>query len=372
MEKFLHPLTKENLESVYQLYEKNEDFFNITLTDFENQTLKDMAFEENLSLVCYSTEIKEPIAVIIGVIKKGYIKRNLIIKVFLVDKAFRRKGIGTWMFNELIDRAKPSLKLFSSVIYGFSPPQFLQPGVDVRHTSLLYFLKSKGLKRRGTRHNLTVHIPEDFPEPKTEYAGYVFQRVTPEYFDKTLEFIKKAFIAPTWPSEAKLTFRPEKPTTFIALDLDKNVVGFASHSTCFTSSFGPTGVLKTLRGKNIGGELLKWCIWDIKSLGLDTVTIMYVVGDTVKYYVKTVGAYIHPVHIPMSRWIYGLRSELRKTEVSRKGKSEIAYCPNCFHKLDFANNTSGWLNSETYFCPSCKYSGSFYVTKDTDTEENND
>ena len=55
------------------------------------------------------------------------------------------------------------LKLFSSLIYGFSPPQFLQPGVDVRHTSLLYFLKSMGLKRRGTRHNLTVHIPDDFP-----------------------------------------------------------------------------------------------------------------------------------------------------------------------------------------------------------------
>lgn len=295
----LQPLTKDILDNVYKLYQDNEQFFRITKSDFENQTLGDTSFNPEFSLVLYPKKSDKPIAVLVGVVKKGYIKKNLIVKVFLVDREYRRKGIGTWMFKELLKRARQSLNIFSSVTYGFSPPQFLQPGVDVRHTSLLFFLQSMGLKRKKSRNNLTVHISKDLTEPKTYKYGFTLQRITPEFFSSTLEFVKKGFFAPTWSAEVELTFNFEKPTTFIALDENKNVVGFASHSTCFFSSFGPTGVLKSLRGKGIGGELLKWCLWDIKNQGYDTSTIMYVVGNTVAYYSKTVGAFIHPVHIPM-------------------------------------------------------------------------
>jgi len=299
----LRPLTQENIEEVYHLFKKNEEFFLITRNDFENQTLGDFSFNPELSLVYYPSKSEKPIAIIVGVVKKGYIKKNLIIKVLVVDSSQRHRGIGTWMFKELIKRSKPYLNVISSVVYGFSPPQFLQPGVDVRHTSLLYFLQSMGLKRRHIRQNLTIRIPNNFPKPKSEKHGHTFHRITSEYYESTIEFVKKSFIAPTWSDEVKLTLHTDTPTTFIALDPQKNVVGFASHSTCFAGSFGPTGVMKSLRGKGLGGELLKWCIWDIKNQGLDICTIMYVVGDTVKYYSKTVGAYVHPVYIPMSRSI---------------------------------------------------------------------
>ena len=371
MEQELRPLTPENLDEVFSLYQRNEDFFVITKEDFEKQTLGDFSFNPDLSLVHYVDD--KPIAVIVGVVKKGYLKKNLIIKAFIIDKEFRRKRIGTRLYTELISRSKPSLNLFSSVKYGFSPPQFLQPGVDVRHTSLLFFLQSMGLRRRKPRHNLTVQILKDFAEPKQELSDYTFQRVTPEYFEPTLQFVKKAFIAPTWPGEVKITFNSTTPSTFIALDPQKDVVGFASHSTCFKGSFGPTGVLKTLRGKKLGGELLKWCIWDLKTQGLSTMTIMYVVGDTIKYYSKTVGAYVNPVHIPMSCWIYKTgKSGFKDLKLSRRGKPDIPYCPDCLHKLDSASNTEGWLNSKIYHCSNCDYHGSFYVTNGLNSADDPD
>jgi GNAT superfamily N-acetyltransferase/predicted GNAT family acetyltransferase len=300
----LRPLTKDNLDDVFKFYEQNEEFFKISKKDFENQTLGDFAYNPELSLVYYSSKSEKPIAVLIGVVKKGFFKKNLIIKMCLVGGDQRRKGIGTQMFSELIKRAKPFLNPLSSILYGFSPPQFMEPGVDVRHTSLIFFLQSMGLNQRNPRKNLTVHIPDDLIEPSKQKNGFYFQRITTDLFASTLEFVKKEFIAPTWSAEVELTFSSKKPTTFIALDSEKKVVGFASHATCFNGSFGPTGVAKSVRGKGIGGELLKWCLWDIKtSLKSDTCTIMYVVGNTVKYYSKTVGAYINPVFIPMSRSI---------------------------------------------------------------------
>jgi len=366
MEQELRPLTPENLDEVFTLYQRNEQFFKITKADFEQQTLEDFAFNPELSLVHYIDN--KPIAVIVGVVKKWFIKKNLFIKVFMVDQEYRRHGIGTWMFHELLTLSKPYINMFSSMVYGFSPPQFLQPGVDVRHTSLLFFLQSMGLKRRKPRHNLVVQIPKEFPEPTQELSGFKIQRITSDYFEKTLQFVQKAFIAPTWPAEVKLTFDSMKSLTFIALDPQNNVVGFASHSTCFKGSFGPTGVLKSLRGKKLGGELLKWCIWDLKNQGFSTMTIMYVVGDTVKFYAKAVGAYIHPVHIPMRSCIFTLRRlRMSSAKVSRRGKPDIPYCPTCLHMLDSAGNTQGWLNAKLYRCSNCGYEGSFYVTKDLES-----
>ena len=74
----------------------------------------------------------------------------------------------------------------------------------------------------------------------------------------------------------------------------------------------------------------------------------------------------------MRRWIYSIKVGKSRIKFSRKEKPEVAYCPKCFHKLNFAGNTSGWLNSEIYLCPSCGYSGSFYVTKDLETREESD
>jgi len=91
-----------------------------------------------------------------------------------------------------------------------------------------------------------------------------------------------------------MSFDNDPVTTFIARQKTTHeIVGWATHSAHYTGSFGPTGVLKSIRGGGIGGLLLRWCLYDIKStFAKDTMTIMWVSGDTAKFYSKATGAVI--------------------------------------------------------------------------------
>jgi len=89
-----------------------------------------------------------------------------------------------------------------------------------------------------------------------------------------------------------MTFDNDPITTFIAKDQSGKIVGWASHSIHFPGSFGPTGVKKSLRGKGLGGVLLNWCLYDLKQMGLKIGKVMWVVDNTVYFYLKSKGAHI--------------------------------------------------------------------------------
>ena len=83
---------------------------------------------------------------------------------------------------------------------------------------------------------------------------------------------------------------------------DKNseeVVGFASYNANYLGSWGPTGMKKELRGKGLGGLLLKATLIEMKKQGLKRAQIEWVVGNTIKFYSKVVGAYIGEIYYPM-------------------------------------------------------------------------
>jgi GNAT superfamily N-acetyltransferase len=295
------PLTKSNLEEVYELFKNNEPFYSIPLEYFRNGTLNDEDFDPELTLVLFDSESKKPIAAFLAVNRKAIIRKNCYLKACIVDVDQRRKGIGSKMLKELISRAKKKLSWLSSIYYGGSRPNYWQPGVDLRHTNLFFFLKKNGFKTHRMRYNLTVQLKDININPKTTIKGFTFGRIQPKDFEKTYEFVNKNFALSFWAEEVRLSYKNNPPSTFIAKDPDGEIIGWATHSNFFPGSFGPTGTLKSLRGKGIGRELLSWCVWDMKKMGLETCTIMWVVGDTIKFYSKVLGAYIHPVFYPMSR-----------------------------------------------------------------------
>jgi len=136
-------------------------------------------------------------------------------------------------------------------------------------------------------------------EPSSKKEGYEYERVQPKDFNKTYSFVKHYFPHGTWAEEVLLSFVLNPPTTFVAKNDRNEIVGWATHSQFFPGSFGPTGVLDSLRGKRIGTELFLWCLWDIKQNGLKTCEVMWVELDTIKFYSKAIGAYISPVFAPM-------------------------------------------------------------------------
>jgi len=294
-------LSKDNIQSVYQLFENNSRFFSIPFNYFQRGTLEDDGFDHDLSLILLNLETSKPIAAFIIVKRKDINENHCFLKGCVVDKQYRRQGLGSKMFFEFIRRAKE--KEITQVIYGPSVPEFWQPGVDIRNTSLYFFLKKHRFKSPKPVFNLTASLNAINKKPASKKDGYDYGRVQPEDFDKTFNFVRHNFPKNTWAAEVKISFRLNPPTTFIAKDAKNEIVGWATHSLYFPGSFGPTGVDGSLRGKGIGTELFLWCLWDIKQNGLDTCEIMWVGGDTIKFYSKAIGAYISPIFYPMYKKI---------------------------------------------------------------------
>ncbi|MHA1508667.1 MAG: GNAT family N-acetyltransferase [Promethearchaeota archaeon] len=293
--------SKDNIQSIHQLFENNSRFFSIPFSYFQRGTLEDDGFDQNLSLILFNLETNKPIAAFI-IVKRTEINENhCFFKGCVVDKQFRRQGLGSEMFFEFIRRAKETG--ITQVIYGPSVPDYWQPGVDMRNTSLYFFLKKHRFKSQKAIFNLTVSLDVVKNEPVLIKEGYKFERVRPENFEKTYDFVKQQFPNNTWATEVKFSFNFNPPTTFIAKDANNNIVGWATHSQFFPGSFGPTGVKESLRGKGIGAILFLWCLWDIKQKGLHTSEIMWVEGNTIKFYSKVSGAYISPIFYPMYKKI---------------------------------------------------------------------
>lgn len=293
-------LTRQNIKQVYELIQRDIPNFALPLEYFKMGTLEDKNFDPEMTLIKMNPNDDIPLAVFISVIIETN-TRKAVLKTCLVDEKSRRKGIGSEMLEEILNRARN--KRCTLISYGESLPNYWQPGVDLRHTSLLFFLKKFKFKTHRMRQNLTVWLNDYSQKPVSQHSDYTFSRIQSNEFKDTFRFVKHHFPDGTWAEEVELSFKLNPPKTFIAKDLKGEIIGWATHSQFFPGSFGPTGVLESKRGKGIGTELLKWCLWDMKEDGIENCQIMWVEDNTVKFYSKTVGAYIHHVFYPMSKKI---------------------------------------------------------------------
>lgn len=295
------PLTTQNVKDVHELCEANTLFVSQPLSIFVRVSLGSKIFDPELSLVARDGEGRA-IGFFMFVLRRSNLLRKkrkvAVVKFMVIEESWRYQGLGSKMFNMLLSRIKESEKKSAhmKLIAMTSQPDYWFPGLDPRHTEAYFFLLKHGLKKKGERVNLCVQLGEKYKEkPSPEKGNYIISRATPE--DKKelvdMKFMSKAYRMGFWPEEVELTYQNEPITTFIAKDKSNGeIVGWASHSAMFPGSFGPTGVNKNVRGQGLGGLLLEWCLWDIKQLEEDKATIMWVVGETIKFYLKTVGARI--------------------------------------------------------------------------------
>ncbi len=287
-------LKEGNLKAVHELFERNELFYSIPLDYFRKGTLGDDGFDPELTLVLTDSN-NNIIAALITVNRAEY----YCIKALIIDRKFRRQGIGKDMLKEIINRAKNKNKNINYINFGASPPNYWLPGVDLRHTDLFFFLKKNRFKLKETYQNLTVPLNNLDLKPASEYRGYHYERVQTKDFDELIKFVRNNYGHSTWHEEVQMSFQNKPPSTFVSKNKEGQIVGFATHGLQFPGAFGPTGVLYSLQGKGIGSELLKWCLYDIKRSGLEKCIIMWVAINTIKFYSKSIGAYISPVFYEM-------------------------------------------------------------------------
>ena len=293
------PLTDENIKEVYQMCEKNVLFLSHPIDAFKKVSLGSNLFDPDLSVVTTNDE-GTVVAFFMMVLRRSNVPSRKVaaLKFFVVKKEWRLKGIGTQIYSRLVKTIKsskdPNSRMKIEAMRG--QPDYWLPGLDPRHTEAFFFLKKQGFKKRKEFIDLCVDLKSvSDAQPPSELDGYKIRRATINDKDELipLKFMPKLYQFSFWPEEVKLSLQNDPISTFIVIDPKKGeIIGWASHSIQYPGSFGPTGVRKSDRGIGLGSLLLKWCLWDLKNMGMEQCQILWVEGDTIYFYLKSVGARI--------------------------------------------------------------------------------
>lgn len=305
----LEPFSPENVEAVHAFFEANAGLYSFPIATFKQASILDDDFDPDVSIVARARASGDIVGAFLAIIRRAKVTVRgkeftytfTTLNMFCVHPGHRRQGIGSALLGELLSRLRRKKR--RKVRLMASAPNYLFPGLDPRYTAAVFFLKKNGFTRgKGEKQNLLYTIPATMMEPPSSIAGFTIRRAIATDEPGVTAYIKKAHPG-FWASEVQLAFRRDPVPTFIAVDGDGVVVGFASHSIQFPGSFGPTGVSKEVRGKGVGGVLLRWCAWDLKAGGSTKMIIMWVEGETMKFYSKAIGARVHHVYWTFQRRI---------------------------------------------------------------------
>ena len=215
------------------------------------------------------------------------------LKLFAVDQEHRRSGLGSMMLAE-IEALFRSGGAERVRILNCSPYYFT-PGLDPRYTEAFCFLQSHGYTAERYVHNMEVDLTaDDFDtaqvESKLAKRGFTIRRLEHEEEQTFYEWMLGTW-SQNWTTEACNSLKNTPVTTFIALDSDGNICGFATYDvTMFRGGFGPTGVEERLRGLGIGKVLFLRCLQDMKTRGYPRCEIAWV--GPISFYAHTAGARI--------------------------------------------------------------------------------
>ncbi|MGW2477107.1 GNAT family N-acetyltransferase [Streptomyces sp. NPDC001665] len=174
------------------------------------------------------------------------------------------------------------------------PPYYAWPGIDIRYTRAVCLAESSGYTRGPEGLNLSVDLrtaPLDTApdEVRLAAAGVRVRRLAPAD--------EKAFLAwmrqwgGSWDGEAARSLAYDPPRAHVAVRESADgpqYVGFACHGVNRLSWFGPMGTESSERGLGVGTVLLRRCLADQRSAGLDEAEIGWTAP--IHFYARAVDA----------------------------------------------------------------------------------
>jgi GNAT superfamily N-acetyltransferase len=144
-----------------------------------------------------------------------------------------------------------------------------------------------------------LELPDDSATvAKLKEEGINIRRIRP-YERSVLHRFVMANFSEAWGDEVLSAFTHEPTSCFVATH-EKKIIGFGCYETTCKNYFGPTGVLKEYRGKDIGKVLLIECLKALLEMGY-AYCIIGGVGPA-DFYTKCCGATLIPDSVP---GIYG-------------------------------------------------------------------
>jgi mycothiol synthase len=272
----IRPYENKDFKSLVTLLKKHHERDHLTAELVNEKVYEDPQYDPDLIFV--GEENKKLIGFMQGVRREIRGEKLGYIKLMVVDKSYRRKGIARDLFLKLEKIFKEN-GVQKVRIYDV-PFNYLMPGIDPRYTPALCFAQRMGFSRFADTSNLIVDVQnQDWStagqEEKLKPFNIEVRRVGDEDKSNLLKFIDAEF--PLWHAEVENSFKSNPVAVHIAL-LNGEIKAFSGHNgnNYGTGWFGPMGTHPDLRGKGIGGILLKRCLQDIKDWGLKSAIIPWV------------------------------------------------------------------------------------------------
>lgn len=282
------------------------DFLN---RNWEYDTINPTLLEEKLSgdptadpSLCFTAYNKEEIVGFLFCVQRnirgvhyGYVK------LFAVDKAWRRQKVGTSLYEqaEAILQKKGSTHLRWYDV----PLNYFMPGLDPRYTEAFCFAQKQGFQQFGESVNMLVDLRSRnwntlLEEEALLEKGVEIRRAGPKDKADLIELLSKEWIL--WNNEVNMALRDDPPSVHVAF-LHKKMVAFSVHNgnNKGTGWFGPMGTAPETRGLGLGGVLLKRCLEDMRLQGHTHAIIPWVAP--IAFYAHYAGAKINRVFWRMEK-----------------------------------------------------------------------
>jgi GNAT superfamily N-acetyltransferase len=215
-----------------------------------------------------------------------------VVKFFAVREGQRRLGLATRLFGDL--EARLRARGVTQIAVKAVAPNYLAPGVDITYTDAVCFLLNHGFKTdRNAIVDMTVDLAHaDLDTHQAEHSlaqeGIVLRRAQAREVPAVAAFAAAEF-SMDWQLELAEAQDYHPVPLFVAMRGDE-VLSFAAIDVTGPARFGPTGTRKDLRGRGLGGALLRLSLRALRDRGEATADIGWV--GPLAFYARTVGAQI--------------------------------------------------------------------------------
>jgi len=215
----------------------------------------------------------EPVVRVYGDYEGAAVICGRYLRVLAVDRDARRRGIGSALLADAEEHGAD--------VIAAEPGNYLTPGVvDTDEGSRAFFVTHGYIETRWT-HNLSVTTPA-VPSGGT-------RRPSPGEAERVLAFVEREF-GRIWRFEAAKAFDEDELPRIFVTESEGEITGFAVHdvNNRGLGFFGPTGVVRAMRGHGLGCALLRDSLADLHRLGYPRAVIPWT--DALDFYRKCSGA----------------------------------------------------------------------------------
>ena len=272
----LRHLQDTDIELLLRLWNRSAQYDQLTPGLLEEKVFDDTDYHRELALVVENGA--QLAGFIMGVIRNLDSEKSGYLKLLAIDPKVQRRSLGSRLLQEIEERLRRAdcgaIRLFES------NPNYLMPGLDPRYSEAVAFFEKRGYERFGETANMEVDLfSQDFEtaedETRLRGEGFEIRRAIMGDHDEVMDLLLRHW--PAWVPEAQRELLNYPVSLHLAF-YNGRVVAFSGYdgNNFNTGWFGPMGTDPALRGKGIGGLLLRRCLNDIKAQGHRTAIIPWV------------------------------------------------------------------------------------------------